>query len=179
MSARRQEYPVKAIKIVGKWKYPKGWNKSKKGIKRMDNWLSWAWVIMAIVLAIAEIFTVGFFLSCFAVGAAAAAVVGFLGFGPLAQFATFVVVSGAILILIRPIANRISNPNAPPVGIDRLVGSQGIVLETIDPARGSGVVRVGHEPWSADSIDGIPIMAGTMVQVVGIEGTHLKVRVAS
>jgi membrane protein implicated in regulation of membrane protease activity len=145
----------------------------------MDDWLSWAWVVMAILLMIAEIFTSGFFLLCFGAAAAIAALSGFFGYEPLAQFATFVVASAVALVLVRPFANRVMNPFAPPVGIDRLLGKQGIVLETIDPAAGRGVVRVDHESWSADSADGIPLAAGTMVQVVGIEGSHLKVRVLS
>jgi membrane protein implicated in regulation of membrane protease activity len=131
---------------------------------------------MAILLAIAEIFTSGFFLICFGIGAAVAGLAGFFGFAPLAQFAVFVATSALVLLLLRPFALRVTNPHAPPVGIDRLFGKQGIVVETIDPARGSGVVRVDHEPWSADSADGVPIAVGTMVLVVGIEGTHLKVR---
>ena len=145
----------------------------------MTGWLSWAWVVAAIVLAIAEIFTVGFFLICFSIGAAVAALAAFVGFSPLAQLATFVVASAVALVLLRPFANRVSNANATPVGIDRLVGRQGIVLETIDPAQGSGVVRVEHEAWSADSVDGVPYAVGTTVQVVEIVGTHLKVRIAS
>lgn len=143
----------------------------------MNGWLPWAWVIVAILLAIGEIFTVGFFLICFGIGAAVAAMAAFLGLGPLWQLATFVAASGAALLLVRPLANRVS-PLANPVGIDRLVGRQGIVVETIDPARGSGVVRVDHEAWSADSVDGTPYAAGTMVQVVAIEGAHLQVRIA-
>ena len=144
----------------------------------MENWLSWAWVVMAILLAIAEIFTSGFFMICFGFGAAVAAVAGFFGFTPLAQFATFVVASAVALLLVRSFANRVSNPNATPVGIDRLLGQEGIVVEPIDPARGCGVVRVSHERWSADSADGVPLASGTMVRVVSIEGTHLKVRVS-
>jgi membrane protein implicated in regulation of membrane protease activity len=145
----------------------------------MEDWLPWVWVFFAIILAIAEIFTSGFFLICFGIGAAIAAVAGFFGLSPVAQLGVFVLGSAVALYFLRPFANRISNPNAPAVGIDRLVGRQGIVLETIDPARGRGVVRVDHEPWSADSIDGVPIAVGTMVQVVEIEGTHLKVRLPS
>jgi membrane protein implicated in regulation of membrane protease activity len=153
---------------------------SRKEVENMlENWLSWVWVVMAVLLAIAEIFTAGFFLIGFAIGAAAAAVAAFMGFAPLAQFAVFVVASALSLLLARPLVNRVSDPNTNPVGIDRLVGRQGIVLETIDPARGSGVVRVDHEPWSADSVEGVPIATGTMVWVVAIEGTHLKVRIAT
>src|SRR5688572_24541307 len=107
----------------------------------MEDWLSWAWLIMAILFIIAEIFTTGFFLVCFGVGAAVAALAGFLGFGPVGQFATFVVASAAVLLLVRPFANRLTNPQNAPVGSDRLLGKQGIVLETIDPANGCGVVR--------------------------------------
>jgi membrane protein implicated in regulation of membrane protease activity len=145
----------------------------------MEGWLSWAWFVLALLFTIAEIFTSGFFLIGFGVGAAVASVAGFMGFSPLTQFAVFVVASGVALFFVRPFANRVSNPNTHTVGIDRVLGRQAIVLETIDPAHGSGVVRVGHEPWSADSADGIPIATGTMVLVVGVEGTHLKVRVAS
>lgn len=144
----------------------------------MDNWLSWVWVVMATILAIAEIFTTGFFVISFSVGAAIAAVAAYAGFAPLEQFAIFVAASAIALLLVRPLANRVSSPNTLPVGTDRLLGREGIVLETVDPARGSGVVRIGHEPWSADSADGTPIAMGTTVLVVGIEGTHLKVRVA-
>jgi membrane protein implicated in regulation of membrane protease activity len=146
---------------------------------QMEEWLSWAWLVLALIFTIAEIFTSGFFLICFGVGAAVAAVAGFLGFSPLVQFAVFIVASGATLFLVRPFASRVSNPNTHTVGIDRVLGREAIVLETIDPAHGSGVVRVGHEPWSADSADGIPIATGTIVQVVEVEGTHLKVRVAT
>jgi membrane protein implicated in regulation of membrane protease activity len=142
----------------------------------MEDWLSWVWVFLSILLAIAEIFTSGFFLICFAIGAAIAAVAGFFGLSPVLQFAIFVGASAVCLYFVRPFANRIANPTARAVGTDRLVGRQAIVLETIDPALGRGVVRVDHEHWSADSIDGVPLAEGTMVHVVGIEGTHLKVR---
>jgi membrane protein implicated in regulation of membrane protease activity len=126
-------------------------------------------------LAIAEIFTSGFFLLCFAVGAVIAAIASYFGVPPLGQFGVFVVASAGALLLLRPFANRVTSVSTP-VGSDRLVGKAGIVVEVIDPARGVGVVRVEHETWSADSAEGVPIATGTMVRVVGIEGTHLKVR---
>jgi inner membrane protein len=142
----------------------------------MENWLPWAWIVLAVIFAIGEIFTSGFFLICFGVGAAIAAITGFVGFGPLTQFAIFVASSAMVLFSVRPFVSRVSGPNRHAVGVERLLGQQAIVLETIDPARGYGVVRVGHEKWSADAADGVPIAAGTMVQVVGATGTHLKVR---
>lgn len=142
------------------------------------RWLPWAWLVLAIVFTIAEIFTAGFFLICFGVGALAATLAGFLGLGPLLQFGIFLLVSTLALMLVRPLANRFSSPNSRQIGIDRLLGKEGIVVETIDPNVGHGVVRVDHERWSADSLDGTPIMSGASVIVMAIDGTHLKVRVA-
>jgi membrane protein implicated in regulation of membrane protease activity len=133
-------------------------------------------LILALLFAAAEIFTSGFFLICFGVGAAAAALLAFLGLGPVWQFAAFIVVSGLTVLLSRPLANRVSGTNTHIVGGDRVLGQEGIVLETIDPVSGRGVVRVGHERWSADASENRPIAAGSKVVVVGVQGTHLKVR---
>jgi membrane protein implicated in regulation of membrane protease activity len=144
----------------------------------MDQWLSWLWVAMAVIFAVAEIFTAGFFLICFGIGAAAAAAMAFLGFAPVIQLAVFVGVSVVAVYVARPFADRVSGPNTHQVGIDRVIGQQAMVLETIDPARGRGLVRVGQERWSAQAADGAPIAAGTVVEVVSVEGAHLKVRTA-
>ena len=143
-----------------------------------DGWLQWAWLVLAVIFLIAEVFTVGFFLFCFGVGAAVAAGAAYLGAPPLVQFGAFLAASAATLVGVRPLVNRLSNPDTHTVGIDRVLGQSGIVLETIDPARGCGVVRVGHERWSADAADGVPIAGGAAVVVVGVEGTHLQVRPA-
>ncbi len=143
-----------------------------------EGWLQWAWVILALLFFIAEVFTAGFFLVCFGVGAVFAATAAFFGIPPLGQFAVFIGASAVTLLAVRPLANRISNPNTHAVGIDRVLGQEAIVLETINPALGRGLVRVGREQWSAVAADGAPIAAGTMVVVVGVEGTHLKVRLA-
>lgn len=145
----------------------------------MEQWIAWAWAIMALILAVAEIFTTGFFLLCFALGALAAAGMAFLGFGLAGQLSAFVVVSAAAVVLVRPLAMRISNRDTYLIGIDRVVGRSAIVIETIDPAAGRGVVRVGSERWSATSEDGTPIPTGAQVEVIRVEGVRLKVRLAA
>lgn len=142
----------------------------------MQTWLPWVWIVLAMIFAVAEIFTAGFFLICFGVGAAGAGLAAFLGVGLVWQFAIFVILSGISVVLVRPLANRMSNPNTHVVGIDRVLGKQGIVLETIDPVSGRGVVRIDSEHWSAESAEGRTIVAGSPVLVVGVDGTHLKVR---
>jgi membrane protein implicated in regulation of membrane protease activity len=142
----------------------------------MAVWMPWGWLVMAVLFAVAEIFTAGFFLICFGIGAGAAALTAFMGLGLVWQTLAFVAVSALAVLLSRPLANRLAHPNTHAIGGDRLLGQEGIVLETIDPVSGRGVVRVGHERWSAVAVEGRPIAAGSTIVVVAINGTHLQVR---
>jgi membrane protein implicated in regulation of membrane protease activity len=142
----------------------------------LTDWLPWAWLILAIIFTIAEIFTAGFFLMSFGIGAGAAAVFAFFGFGFMIQLGAFIAASALVLALLRPLALRVSNHQPNVVGIDRVVGRQGIVLETIDPRQGRGVVRINSERWSAEAADGAAIPAGVQIEVVGVDGAHLRVR---
>ena len=146
-------------------------------IKR-EGWLgpAWMWwVLLAAACVVIEIFTVGFFILWFGVGAAAAAVVAWMGLSGTWQGVVFVVVSGACVALSRPFAKRILKEEGIKVGPDRLLEKEGIVLEIIDQGAGSGKVTVEHEEWRAISESGEVIEAGAKIKVLGVEGTHLIV----
>ncbi len=141
------------------------------------TWLPWFWAALALILLLAEVFISGFLVGCFAVGAAAAAVVAFLGFDPIWQVAAFLVVSALVLVFLRPIAGRLTRKGGPnTVGIDRVMGKQAVVLVAIDPIAAIGRVRIDREEWQASSVDGVPIPAGSVVEVLGVEGTRVRVR---
>jgi membrane-bound serine protease (ClpP class) len=59
-------------------------------------------------------------------------------------------------------------------GLQELIGRTGIALTDLDP---DGLVRVGHEEWSAAS-DGAAILAGTRIWVVHRAGLRLLVEPA-
>src|SRR2546421_9723654 len=66
--------------------------------------LAWIiWLSLGIGLIVAEIFTLGFVLFWFGIGALAAAFAGFLGFGIGVQFLVFAVVSIALTAMSRTI----------------------------------------------------------------------------
>lgn len=142
----------------------------------MDT-IRWVWTLMAVFFFIAEIFTAGFVLACFGVGAAVAAVLAWLGLGPIVQLGAFVGVSIAAIFLSRPFADRVAPAHHPGVGADRAIGSRAHVVERIDPASGRGRVRVDSEEWRADSASGEAIAVDAVVTVVGVAGTRLLVRV--
>ena len=137
----------------------------------------WIWMIIAALFIIGEIFTAGFFLFCFGIGAAVAGVLALLGVGFGWQLGAFVVVSGILFVSSRRLAERFSKKQPPGIGADRFIGKRGIVLEGIDNSLNTGRVRLDKEEWRADSETGSIIPEGKMVEVVRLDGTHLVVKV--
>ena len=136
----------------------------------------WIWMIIAAIFVVGEIFTAGFFLLWFGVGAAVAGILAILGLSFGWQLAAFVVVSLVLFASSRRFAERFSKKQPPGIGADRFIGKQGIVLEDINNMENVGRVRLDKEEWRADSESGAVIPAGTQVEVVRLDGTHLVVR---
>lgn len=135
----------------------------------------WLWTGLAVVMGIGEIFTAGFFLLPFAIGAVAAAVLAWIGAGVLAQWLVFFGVSVVALAYLRRYIDRQDEGDQPRVGANRWVGSQGIVLEEIDPDTASGMVRVENEEWRATSRHGGTIPPGSRIVVRDVRGARLVV----
>jgi membrane protein implicated in regulation of membrane protease activity len=135
----------------------------------MPAWLIWG--IVAVALAVGEIFTPGlFFLGPIALAALAAAAVAALGGGIWIQIIVFGLGSVAAVGFLRPIArSHLNMPRAIRTGAAALEGAKAIVLQPVD-SRG-GRVKIGGEEWSARSY--MPDEAfdvGTEVEVVQIQG---------
>ena len=142
----------------------------------MDANYWWIWMIVAALFVVGEIFTAGFFLLWFAVGAAVAGLFAWLGFGMVPQLGAFVVLSLILFFASRPFAERFSKKQPPGIGADRFIGKEGIVLEEIDNALDKGRMRMDHEEWRADTEGNMTIAAGARVVVTGINGNHLVVK---
>jgi membrane protein implicated in regulation of membrane protease activity len=137
----------------------------------MEWWI--VWLIAAVLLGIGEMHTGGFYLLPFAVGAAAAAIAAAIGLSFLLSVLIFLVLSGLVVVGLRPIAR--SHRNLPPAirtGAQALIGRHATVLERIANTEGVGCVRIeGGEVWTARSIDeDVVIDAGEQVEVVEIRG---------
>jgi membrane protein implicated in regulation of membrane protease activity len=136
----------------------------------MDAWV--IWLIGAVVLAVAEVVNLSFFLFPFAIGAAGAAVVDLVGGGAAVTWATFAVLTAVSFTVIRPIARR--HINMPPqirTGTAALVGRTAIVLERIDNDAGVGSVRLDGEIWTARTYDDDHVIEpGARVHVMEIRG---------
>ena len=135
----------------------------------MPAWVAWA--ILAVLLAIGEIFTPGlFFLGPIALAAVAACIVAAVG-GPIwLQIIFFGAGSFAAVGILRPIARaHLKMPHAIRTGAAALEGAKAVVLQRVD-GRG-GRVKIGGEEWSARSY--VPDEAydvGDEVEVAQIQG---------
>lgn len=145
----------------------------------MDQ-LAWIlWIILGVGLIIAEIFTFGFVLFWFGIGALAAAFVGFLGLGFIWQFLAFALVSSALTVMSRTIfANYFAHgdEDAVKMGIDALPGQIGTVTSDSKGALNEAAVKVYGSIWTAFPVDETTLTEGEKVEVVRVQGASIYVR---
>jgi inner membrane protein len=134
----------------------------------------WWWLIVATLLAIAELIVPGVFLIWLAAGAALTGFATLIFEPPIAfQFALFALFSlgsvygGRRYYLRNPVES--SDPQLNDRA-SRLIGKNVEVVSAIES--GTGRVRVGDSVWNCSGPDCVP---GTRVRVVGADGTCLRV----
>jgi membrane protein implicated in regulation of membrane protease activity len=131
------------------------------------------WIVLGVLLVIAELFTVTLVLVMFAGGAFAAAVAAALGASVPVQAAVFAVVSAASLAGLRPVIRRHRRPavetGEEPFGVEAITGSTGLVLERVDVDR--GLVKIDGELWTARAYDATQVIdPGERVRVIEVKG---------
>jgi membrane protein implicated in regulation of membrane protease activity len=148
----------------------------------MSEWFWIFWCILGAILIVAEIFTSGFVLLWFGIGALLAAFASFIGIDSLAiQFFIFAGVSIALTAASRTIFNnyfsREKPENALRSGVDALPGKVGTVVSSSKGALNEGAVKVFGSTWTAYPAPGEqPLEAGERVCVESVEGASIYVR---
>jgi membrane protein implicated in regulation of membrane protease activity len=148
----------------------------------MSEWLWILWTILGAILIVAEIFTSGFVLLWFGVGALAAALLAIIGIDSLAiQFLTFAIVSSVLTAASRTIFinyfSREKTGQSLRSGVDALPGKIGTVVSSSRGALQEGAVKVFGSTWTAYPAPGeAPLEAGERVCVDSIEGASIYVK---
>ena len=115
----------------------------------MASWLWIFWVVLGLVLIVAEIFTSGFVLLWFGIGALAAALLGIVGIDSLAlQFLVFAIVSSGLTAASRTIFikyfSREKSGQSLRSGVDALPGKIGTVVSSSRGALQEGEIGRAH-----------------------------------
>lgn len=148
----------------------------------MDNLIWILWCVLGLALIVAEIFTSGFVLLWFGIGALAAAFAGIIGINSLAlQFLIFAGVSTALTAASRTIFinyfTREKVGDELRTGMDSLPGKIGTVVSSSKGAMNEGAVKVFGSTWTAYPAAGeSPLEAGERVRVESIQGASIYVR---
>jgi membrane protein implicated in regulation of membrane protease activity len=137
----------------------------------MDVWI--VWLLLAVVLGAAELFTLSAALGLLGGAAVVTAGAAALGAPVPVQLLVFTAGSAAAIWLVRPVVLR--HLYAPPVqrfGVDALVGRTAQVVREVSTH--GGTVRIDGEEWSARPCDphdpAYVIPAGATVSVMAIRG---------
>ena len=134
------------------------------------------WVIISIVCLILELSSGDFFILCFAIGAAVAAIIAGCGLSLTWQIILFAIVSVLSLLLVRPaLIKKLHKPNRERLSnAEAMVGQEGRVSEAIE-AGGYGRVAIDGDDWKALSADGSAIAKDTRVRVTKMDSIILTV----
>lgn len=135
----------------------------------MELWL--IWLVVAVLLGVAEAFSLTAALGVLGGAALVTAGLAAVGLPLVLQVAVFAVVSVLGVVLVRPVALRhMSQPQLERFGVDALVGKRAYVVREVTDR--DGRVRIDGEEWTARPFDeSLVIPVGAAVDVMRISGT--------
>jgi membrane protein implicated in regulation of membrane protease activity len=136
------------------------------------------WIVLGVILAVAEMFTATLVLIMLAAGAFAAAVAAALGAPVAVQALVFAAVSALSVAAVRPVIRRHQRPaietGDTPFGLEAIEGASGLVLEDVDADH--GLVKIEGELWTARAYDATQMIPkGERVRVVEVKGATAMV----
>ena len=141
----------------------------------------WTWLIIGLLFLGGELLIIGFYL--LPLGATAIVVSVFVVFSPwdsqplnwILPCLAFLVLGSVSLVTIRPFMINLMYKGGQELNVSALINKQALVVETIDPVKGEGRVRIENETWAARSTNEDLIPQGTLVTVNSIVGNHANV----
>ena len=135
------------------------------------------WLILALVLGIVEAVTVQLVAIWLALGALVAIVPALLQAPMWVQVAVFLLASVLALIFTRPFVQKVLHVKRQRTNADSVIGTTGLVTETIDNDHEKGRVLAGGLSWAARSeYEDTVIPEGQKVEILRIAGVKLIVR---
>lgn len=134
------------------------------------------WLVILVIMVIAEFATLGLATIWFAGGAVAAFIAALVGAPIPVQIVLFFAVSFVLLIFTRPLVKKSFNIKREKTNAESLIGEHAVVLEPISNISASGQVQIRGQEWTARAKDGSQqIPKDEIVRIVAIEGVKLIV----
>ena len=138
-------------------------------------WAVWLGVfVLSIIIEAATAEVVSIF---FAAGSVIALIISFIpGVTWWIELIVFVVISGAALLGLRPLANRFLKREKRSTNVDEMIGKKGVMIKGCDELN-YGEIKVNGVIWTAVNEDSSkPINENEVVEIVAIQGNKLVVK---
>jgi membrane protein implicated in regulation of membrane protease activity len=128
------------------------------------------WLIIGVVLVVAEVLSGAFVLVMLGSAALVAALAAALGAGAVISGVVFAAVAAGGITLARPaLVRHMHRGDHIKTNVDALVGTKALVTETVDEHNGQ--VKVNGEIWSARAYDETEVLEpGRTVTIMSISG---------
>lgn len=134
------------------------------------------WIALIVIFVIAEALTVGLISIWFALGSLAGLIASSLGANLWIQVVVFLAVSLLSFFCMRRWASNGLWKKSAKTDVDRIIGTQVVIIETVDNAKNQGKVKINDLEWKVKSETDEIINAGECATVTSVEGVRLIVK---
>ncbi len=135
------------------------------------------WLIIAGIFFILEIFTTGFLVFWFGIGSLLSMIVSFFTDNVVLQATVFLISSTILIIATKPLVDKLlGNRKTVMTNAYTIIGKDALVIEEINPLKGTGQIKIAGEVWSAKSFDEMVIPKDSKVEVLSIQGVKACVK---
>ncbi len=138
--------------------------------------MQWFWLAALVLFIIMEAATSALVSLWFIGGALVSLMAAIFGAPEWVQIVLFLLVSGCLLLALRPLAKKYLIPRKTVTNARSNIGKEAIVTETIDNLHGKGAVKIAGVFWSARSAEDERIEEGAIVRIAEIEGAKVCVK---
>lgn len=134
------------------------------------------WLIVAGLFFVGEIFTLGFLIFWFGIGALFAMIVSFFTTNIIIQTTVFLITSTIFILATKPLVKKFVDVKKTNTNVFSIIGKKALVIKDIDPIHSSGQIKLNGEVWSAETKNDEIIKKGSEVEVLKINGVKAIVK---
>ena len=134
------------------------------------------WLIVAGLFFVGEIFTLGFLIFWFGIGALFAMIVSFFTTNIIIQTTVFLITSTIFILATKPLVKKFVDVKNTNTNVFSIIGKKALVIKDIDPIHSSGQIKLIGEVWSAETENDEIIKEGSEVEVLKINGVKAIVK---
>ena len=137
------------------------------------------WLIVAGLFFVGEIFTLGFLIFWFGIGALFAMIVSFFTTNIIIQTTVFLITSTIFILATKPLVKKFVDVKKTNTNVFSIIGKKALVIKDIEPIHSSGQIKLNGEVWSAETENDEIIKEGSEVEVLKINGVKAIVKKVS